>query len=106
MRLSRKNDPDSVRARQEALGLPDVDLAPWAKAAESVTGLVSMPVSVAELAVSLGENPWRPRERETPARKSLTGRHGSASMSSRLPLSLAACSFMKFSLAPRRRRST
>jgi hydroxymethylglutaryl-CoA reductase (NADPH) len=55
VRLSRKNDPDSVRARQEALGLPEVDLGPWAKAAESVTGLVSIPVSVAELPVSLGE---------------------------------------------------
>jgi hydroxymethylglutaryl-CoA reductase (NADPH) len=55
MRLPRKNDPDSVRARQEALGLPDVDLAPYAKAAESVTGFVSIPVSVAQLAISLGE---------------------------------------------------
>src|SRR5262249_48359556 len=58
MRLSRKNDPDAVRARQEALGLPEVDLQPWAKAAESVTGLVSIPVSVAQLAVSLGEAEW------------------------------------------------
>jgi hydroxymethylglutaryl-CoA reductase len=55
MRLSRKNDPGSVRARQEALGLPEVDLAPYEKAAEAVTGLLSIPVSVAELAVSLGE---------------------------------------------------
>ena len=55
MRLSRKNDPDSVRARQEALGLPEVDLEPYAKAAESVTGFVSIPVSVAQLAISLGE---------------------------------------------------
>jgi hydroxymethylglutaryl-CoA reductase (NADPH) len=55
MRLSRKNDPDSVRARQQALGLPEVDLEPFARAAESVTGLVSIPVSVARLAVSLGE---------------------------------------------------
>jgi len=55
MRLSRKNDGDSVRARQESLGLPQVDLAQYAKAAESVTGLVSIPVSVAQLAVSLGE---------------------------------------------------
>ena len=54
-RLPRKNDPDSIRARQEALGLPKVDLEPWAKAAESVTGLVSIPVSVAQLQVSLGE---------------------------------------------------
>src|SRR5579859_809136 len=55
MRLPRKNDPGSVRARQEALGLPEVDLEPYAKAAESVTGFVSIPVSVAQLAVSLGE---------------------------------------------------
>ena len=54
-RLSRKNDPDSVRARQQALGLPEVDLEPYAKAAEAATGLVSIPVSVAQLAVSLGE---------------------------------------------------
>ena len=55
MRLSRKNDPKSVHSRQEALGLPEVELEPYAKAAESVTGLVSIPVSVAQLAVSLGE---------------------------------------------------
>ncbi len=54
-RLPRKNDPDSIRTRQEALGLPEADLEPWAKAAESVTGLVSIPVSVAQLEVSLGE---------------------------------------------------
>src|SRR6478752_2599951 len=54
-RLSRKNDPDSVRARQDALGLPEVDLAPYEKAAEAVTGLLSIPVSVAQLSVSLGE---------------------------------------------------
>ena len=52
-RLPRKNDPDSIRARQEALGVPEADLAPWAKAAESVTGLVQIPVSVAQLQVSL-----------------------------------------------------
>ncbi|HET7353187.1 MAG TPA: hypothetical protein VFJ11_03975 [Gaiellaceae bacterium] len=55
MRLPRKNDSASVRARQEALGLPEADLEPYAKAAESVTGFVSMPVSVAQLAISLGE---------------------------------------------------
>ena len=55
MRLSRKNDPDSVRSRQQALGVPEVGLEPYARAAESVTGLVSIPVSVAQLAVSLGE---------------------------------------------------
>jgi hydroxymethylglutaryl-CoA reductase (NADPH) len=54
-RLPRKNDPDSVRSRQTALGLPEVDLEPWTKAAETVTGLVSIPVSVAQLQVSLGE---------------------------------------------------
>src|SRR5205823_14164198 len=42
-------------ARQHALGLPEIDLEPYTKAAESVTGLVSIPVSVAQLAVSLGE---------------------------------------------------
>src|SRR5438477_1454432 len=55
MRLSRKNDPDSVRARQSALGLPEVDVEPYVRAAESVTGLVPIPVSVAQVAVSLGE---------------------------------------------------
>src|ERR1700758_2058111 len=55
MRLPRKNDADSVRARQEALGLPEVDLDPYTKAAESVTGFVTIPVSVAQLAVSLGQ---------------------------------------------------
>jgi hydroxymethylglutaryl-CoA reductase (NADPH) len=55
MRLPRKNDVDSVRTRQEMFGLPEVDLAAYARAAESVTGLVSIPVSVAQLAVSLGE---------------------------------------------------
>ncbi|HEY4235923.1 MAG TPA: hypothetical protein VGM45_01140, partial [Gaiellaceae bacterium] len=54
-RLTRKNDPDSVRGRQQALGLPEVGLEPYAKAAESVAGLLSIPVSVAQLAVSLGE---------------------------------------------------
>src|SRR5262249_17095239 len=55
MRLTRKNDADAVRARQQALGLPEVDLEPYERAAESVTGLMSIPVSVAQLAVSLGE---------------------------------------------------
>ena len=54
-RLPRKNDPDSVRSRQQALGLPEADLEPFTRAAETVTGLVSLPVSVAQLAVSLGE---------------------------------------------------
>jgi len=55
MRLPRKNDPASVRARQEMLGLPEADVEPYLRAAESVTGLVSVPVSVAQLQVSIGE---------------------------------------------------
>jgi hydroxymethylglutaryl-CoA reductase (NADPH) len=55
-RLPRKNDPASIAARREALGLNgDVDLAPYAKVAESVTGTAVIPVSVAQLQVSLGE---------------------------------------------------
>jgi hydroxymethylglutaryl-CoA reductase (NADPH) len=58
-RLPRKNDAASVRARQEALGLDgpvtQADLGPYARAAESVTGVVAIPVSVAQLSVSLGE---------------------------------------------------
>jgi hydroxymethylglutaryl-CoA reductase (NADPH) len=54
MRLPRKNDGDSVRARQQALRLPELDLEPYVRAAESVTGLVTIPVSVAQLSVSLG----------------------------------------------------
>ena len=53
-RLPRKNDPDSVRARQQALGLPEADVSAYANAAESVTGLALVPVSVAPLRVALG----------------------------------------------------
>ncbi len=57
-RLPRKNDRDSIRARQEALGLDGevtaLDLEPWAKAAETVTGVAVIPVSVAQLRLSLG----------------------------------------------------
>jgi hydroxymethylglutaryl-CoA reductase (NADPH) len=53
--LPRKNDPASVAARRDALGLAgDVDLAPYTKAAESVTGVAVIPVSVAQLPISLG----------------------------------------------------
>jgi hydroxymethylglutaryl-CoA reductase (NADPH) len=58
-RLPRKNDPASIRARQEALGLDGevtaLDLEPWTRAAESVTGVAVIPVSVAQLHVSLGD---------------------------------------------------
>jgi hydroxymethylglutaryl-CoA reductase (NADPH) len=53
--LPRKNDPASIAARRAALGLPPGDdLAAYAKAAESVTGLAVIPVSVAQLRISLG----------------------------------------------------
>jgi hydroxymethylglutaryl-CoA reductase (NADPH) len=59
-RWPRKNDADSIRARQEALGIDglvtSVDLEPFASAAEAVTGVAVIPVSVAgPLDLSLGE---------------------------------------------------
>jgi len=58
-RLPRKNDAGSIRARQEALGLDGavtgVDLEPFVAAAETVTGVAVIPVSVAQLRISLGE---------------------------------------------------
>ena len=55
--LPRKNDETSIRARREALGLApaDADLTAYATAAESVTGVAVIPVSVAQLRVSLGQ---------------------------------------------------
>jgi hydroxymethylglutaryl-CoA reductase (NADPH) len=54
-RLPRKNDASSIAARREALGLNgEVDLEPYTRAAETVTGLAVIPVSVAQLTVSLG----------------------------------------------------
>ena len=53
--LPRKNDPASIAARRDALGLDgSVDLSDYAKAAESVTGVAVIPVSVAQLRISLG----------------------------------------------------
>ena len=56
-RLPRKNDPASIEARQQALGLDGaltgIDLAPYAAAAESVTGAAVIPVSVAQLRIAL-----------------------------------------------------
>jgi hydroxymethylglutaryl-CoA reductase (NADPH) len=55
-RLPRKNDPGSIAARRAALGLDgEVDLEPYANAAEAVTGIATLPVSVAQLRISLGE---------------------------------------------------
>src|SRR5438477_11922699 len=49
-RWPRKNDAESIRARQEALGLngpvTGIDLEPFAKANEMLTGAAVIPVSV------------------------------------------------------------
>jgi hydroxymethylglutaryl-CoA reductase (NADPH) len=59
-RWPRKNDADSIRARQEALGLDGevtgIDLEPFARAQEMLTGVAVIPVSVVgPLDVDLGE---------------------------------------------------
>jgi hydroxymethylglutaryl-CoA reductase (NADPH) len=62
-RWPRKNDPDSIRARQDTVrGLTEDgevlwdDLAPWTSANEALTGVAVIPVSViGPLTVSLGE---------------------------------------------------
>jgi hydroxymethylglutaryl-CoA reductase (NADPH) len=59
-RWPRKNDPESIRARQEALGLNGdvtaIDLAPFVTANEMLTGAAVVPVSVVgPLDVDLGE---------------------------------------------------
>jgi hydroxymethylglutaryl-CoA reductase (NADPH) len=58
----RRNDPESIRARQEALDGrvdPEVfgdDLTPWTKAQEALTGLAVIPVAViGPLTIELGE---------------------------------------------------
>jgi hydroxymethylglutaryl-CoA reductase (NADPH) len=56
----RKNDPDSIRARQEALGLDgdvtEIDLEPFVRAQEMLTGAAVIPVSVVgPLEIELGE---------------------------------------------------
>jgi hydroxymethylglutaryl-CoA reductase (NADPH) len=56
----RKNDPESIKARQEALGLDGtvtgIDLAPFSRAQEMLTGAAVIPVSVVgPLEVELGE---------------------------------------------------
>jgi hydroxymethylglutaryl-CoA reductase (NADPH) len=54
--LPRKNDAASIAARRAALGLEgDADLTAYAKAAETVTGVAVIPVSVAQLRISLGQ---------------------------------------------------
>jgi hydroxymethylglutaryl-CoA reductase (NADPH) len=56
----RRNDPESIRTRQEALGLDGEltahDLAPFARAQEALTGVAVIPVSViGPLTIELGE---------------------------------------------------
>jgi hydroxymethylglutaryl-CoA reductase (NADPH) len=56
----RKNDPDSIKARQEALGLDGevtgIELEPWARAQEMLTGVAVIPVSVVgPIELELGE---------------------------------------------------
>jgi hydroxymethylglutaryl-CoA reductase (NADPH) len=53
--LPRKNDPASIAGRRAALGLDGaVDLSAYASAAESITGVAIIPVSVAQLRIALG----------------------------------------------------
>jgi hydroxymethylglutaryl-CoA reductase (NADPH) len=59
-RWPRKNDPESIRARQQALGLSDgvtsIDLSPFVDAQEMLTGAAVIPVSVVgPLELELGE---------------------------------------------------
>jgi hydroxymethylglutaryl-CoA reductase (NADPH) len=58
-RWPRKNDAASIRARQEALGLDglvtSIDLEQFAGAAEAVTGVAVIPVSVAPVGIELGD---------------------------------------------------
>jgi hydroxymethylglutaryl-CoA reductase (NADPH) len=60
VRWPRRNDPKSIRARQETLGLDGVvvehDLEPYAKATEALTGVAPVPVAVVgPLDLELGE---------------------------------------------------
>ena len=77
-RWPRKNDPESIEARQKALGLSDgvtqIDLSPFVDAQEMLTGAAVIPVSVVgPLEIELGEY-----ELEEPfGRVSETGRNRS-----------------------------
>src|SRR4051794_37804539 len=58
MRWPRKNDEASIRARQEAVGVKgivtSIDLEPFTRAAEALTGVAVIPVSVVPLELELG----------------------------------------------------
>jgi hydroxymethylglutaryl-CoA reductase (NADPH) len=59
MRWPRKNDPTSIRTRQEILGVSglvtSVDLEPFAGAAEALTGVAIIPVSACPITIELGD---------------------------------------------------
>ena len=59
MRWPRKNDPASIRQRQQILGVDglvtSIDLAPFAGAAEALTGVAVIPVSACPVTIDLGE---------------------------------------------------
>src|ERR1051326_5387522 len=69
-RWPRKNDPTSIQTRQQALGLnglvTSIDLGPFVRAAETVTGVAIIPVSLAPLTIDLGtyelDDEGEPRE--------------------------------------------
>jgi hydroxymethylglutaryl-CoA reductase (NADPH) len=58
MRWPRKNDPGSIKARQEILGVDglvtSIDLEPFAGAAEALTGVAVIPVSACPITIELG----------------------------------------------------
>jgi hydroxymethylglutaryl-CoA reductase (NADPH) len=58
MRWPRKNDPASIRSRQEILGVnglvTSIDLDPFAGAAEALTGVAVIPVSACPVTIELG----------------------------------------------------
>src|SRR5262245_3203791 len=58
MRWPRKNDAASIRTRRDALGLDglvtSIDLQPFAGAAEALTGVAVIPVSIVPVTIELG----------------------------------------------------
>src|SRR6266576_349298 len=58
MAWPRKNDPASIRARQELTGIDglpvSIDLDGFTKAAEAITGVAVIPVSVCPIRIELG----------------------------------------------------
>jgi hydroxymethylglutaryl-CoA reductase (NADPH) len=58
VRWPRRNDPASIRSRQELMGVDglvtSIDLEPFASAAEALTGVAVIPVSVCPIGIELG----------------------------------------------------